>query len=200
MGVGLRRAVKLLVHAASTVVVSPCIAIAAVERAVGKGEALFSLFAEWLSLVPGPPGVYLRAAYYWASTRQTSWEIHVGFGSLLVHRDVTVRARASMGAYCVVGHADIGEAVMMGSRVSITSGKRQHLDDSGNLSGTAGHFEKMKIGAESWVGEGAIIMADVGTRCIVSSGAVVIHAVPDRVLVGGNPAHVIRELTTSAAK
>jgi acetyltransferase-like isoleucine patch superfamily enzyme len=58
----------------------------------------------------------------------------------------------------------------------------------------------VKIGAGSWVGEGAIIMADVGAHSIVSSGAVVIHATPDRVLVGGNPARVIRELTTSASK
>jgi acetyltransferase-like isoleucine patch superfamily enzyme len=200
MAGGMKRATKWIVHGTSAVLVSPLILLAVIERALSKGEVVFAFFAEWLAFMPGLPGVYLRAAYYWATTRNTSWEIHVGFGSLLVHREVTVRAHASMGAYCVIGHADIGEKAMMGSRVSIPSGKRQHLDESGNLSDAAGQFETVKIGAGSWVGEGAIIMADVGAHSIVSSGAVVIHATPDRVLVGGNPARVIRELTTSASK
>jgi virginiamycin A acetyltransferase len=200
MAGGLKRAVKLAVHAVGVVVVLPCIVLAALERALTKSETVFAFFAQALAPVPGPPGVFLRAAYYWASTQDTSWEIHVGFGSLLVHRAVTVRARASMGAYCVIGHADIGEQVMMGSRVSIPSGKNQHLDESGRLSGAALNFATVKIGGATWVGEGAIIMANVGAECIVSSGSVVIHDTPDRVLVAGNPARVIRELTTSEAK
>jgi virginiamycin A acetyltransferase len=197
---GLKRAVKWGVHAVCVVLVLPCILLAALERVLSKGEIVFAFFAQVLAPMPGPPGVFLRAAYYWATTQHSSWEIHVGFGSLLVHRGVTVRARASMGAYCVIGHADIGEQVMMGSRVSIPSGKNQHLDDSGNLSGAALNFATVKIGAGTWVGEGAIIMANVGAHCIVSSGSVVIHDATDRVLVAGNPARVIRELTTSEAK
>jgi virginiamycin A acetyltransferase len=41
------------------------------------------------------------------------------------------------------------------------------------------------------VGEGAIIMADVGSRCIVSAGAVVIKPAPDASVLGGNPARVL---------
>jgi acetyltransferase-like isoleucine patch superfamily enzyme len=98
-----------------------------------------------------------------------------------------------MGAYCVIGHARIGDEVMMASRVSIPSGKRQHLDEAGRLSPGTTRFDTVVVGSRSWVGEGAIIMADVGRACVVSAGAVVGKPVPDGCLVGGNPARVIRE-------
>ena len=193
----MRRLFKLLLHAIAVLLVSPAIVLAWIEQALSKSEQVFVFFAQALAPMPGYPGVLLRAAYYWATTPGTSFEIHVGFGSVLVHRKTTLRARASMGAYCVIGHADIGEQVMMGSRVSVPSGKRQHLDEDGQLSTTAGQFDTVKIGRGTWVGEGAIIMADVGAQCIVSSGAIVTRAAPDRVALAGNPARVIKELAAN---
>jgi len=196
-----RRLIKFGVHLVAVVIVSPFIVLALIERMLSKKcEIVFAIGAQALAPAPGLPGAFLRAAYYWATTRNTSWEIHVGFGSVLVHRAVTLRAHASMGAYCVIGHADIGEQVMLGSRVSIPSGKRQHLDDAGGLTTETTHFDTVRIGRATWVGEGAIIMADLGSGSIVSSGSVVIHAAPDQVIVAGNPARVIRELPVSAAK
>jgi acetyltransferase-like isoleucine patch superfamily enzyme len=96
-----------------------------------------------------------------------------------------------MGAYCVIGHADIGPGVRIGSRVSIPSGKRQHLDAAGRLSSSE-RFDTVAVGEGSWIGEGAILLAKVGYGCIVSAGAVVTTAVPDRSVVGGNPARVLR--------
>jgi len=98
-----------------------------------------------------------------------------------------------MGSYCVIGHVDIGEEVMMGSRVSVPSGRRQHLDDEGRLtSGTT--YEMVGIGSRTWIGEGAIIMADVGPSAIVSAGAVVTKPMPARCIIGGNPARIVRTL------
>ena len=37
-------------------------------------------------------------------------------------------------------------------------------------------------------------MADIGSDCVVSAGAIVTKQMPSRVLIGGNPARVIREL------
>jgi len=82
---------------------------------------------------------------------------------------------------------------MIGSRVSIPSGKRQHLDDAGKLAART-RFETVSVGPQSWVGEGAILVASVGSECIVAAGAVVTNEMPSRCLIGGNPARVIREL------
>jgi virginiamycin A acetyltransferase len=189
----LRRALKLAVFAVGLVVVAPLLLLTWLEGLV-RAEILFSAFAQLLALVPSRIGALLRGAYYFGTLRQCSWETHVGFGSLFTHRGGAMARNVSMGAYCVIGHADIGPEVMMGSRVSIPSGKRQHFDDSGQISSTT-RFDTVRIGRKCWIGEGAIILSDVGSGCIVSAGAVVIKSVPDRCIVGGNPAQVIKELS-----
>jgi acetyltransferase-like isoleucine patch superfamily enzyme len=188
-----RRLLKRVVFGASIVVASPMILGAWFERRVSKGEAVFVCASQLLALIPGLVGTYLRAAYYCASLEKCSWEIHVGFGSIFTHRGASLGTNVSMGAYCVIGHADIGDDVMMASRISIPSGKRQHIDESGRLS-SAPRFDRVAVGRGSWVGEGAIIMADVGEQCIVSAGAVIVKDMPAACLLAGNPAGVIREL------
>jgi acetyltransferase-like isoleucine patch superfamily enzyme len=192
----LRRAFKRAVFGVAWLVVLPAIVPVWLEKRLSRSEALFGLFSHLLALAPGPVGVSLRAAYYFATLDRCSWETHVGFGSLFTHRGATVGAQASMGCYCVLGHVDLGPAVVMASRVSVPSGKRQHLGDDGRFS-AAPVFERVSIGAQTWVGEGAIILADVGPRCIISAGAVVTKEVGEGSLVGGNPAKLIKTLDSS---
>jgi acetyltransferase-like isoleucine patch superfamily enzyme len=175
-------------------VTAPLIVLSWLEKKLSRGEALFLLSNQLLAILPGFAGRYLRGAFYFGALDRCSWETHIGFGTLFTHRGARVGAQVSTGMYCVIGHADIGDAVMIGSRVSIPSGKRQHLDESGRLSAARNTFETVSIGAGTWVGEGAIIMADVGARCIVSAGAVVIREMPAGFLVGGNPAQPIKLL------
>jgi acetyltransferase-like isoleucine patch superfamily enzyme len=185
------RALKAALFGASVLVVSPLILLAWLEQHTYHGEIVFTFLSQALALVPGLPGSYLRGAYYFGSLEHCSWETHIGFGSIFTHRGGCIGARASLGSYCVIGHANVGDEVMMGSRVSVPSGKRQHMDDAGQLT-SGSRYDTVTIGSGTWVGEGAIIMADVGSSCIVSAGAVVIREMPDRSIIGGNPARVIR--------
>jgi acetyltransferase-like isoleucine patch superfamily enzyme len=191
--VTVRSPLKRIVFSVSAVLVSPLVALAWIERRALRSEGIFVAFAQLLALAPGQVGSYLRGAYYYGTLSRCSWETHIGFGSVFMHRGASVGPRTSMGAYCVIGHANIGEEVMMGSRVSIPSGKRQHLDDAGKMTSST-KFETVTIGDLTWVGEGAIVMADVGKHSIVSAGAVVTKIAPANSLIGGNPASVIREL------
>jgi acetyltransferase-like isoleucine patch superfamily enzyme len=191
-----RRIFKLLVFAIGLAVILPFATLTWVERRLMTGEGVFTLVSQLLALVPGYPGIVLRAAFCYLSLDQCSWEVHVGFGSIFTHRRVTLGQHASVGAYCVIGHADIGERVMMASRVSIPSGKRQHLDDDGRMSREP-RFDRVTVGNDSWVGEGAIILADVGRGCIVSAGAVVTSAMPESCVVGGNPARVLGQVQSA---
>jgi virginiamycin A acetyltransferase len=188
-----RRLIKRLAFGLCQLLVFPVVLLAWCEKRFGSGEALFGCGSQFLAMMPGLAGSYLRAAYYHASLDQCDWEVHVGFGSIFTHRGASLGAHASMGAYCVIGHADIGEDVMMASRISIPSGKRQHIGSDGRLTSIP-RFERVTVGRGTWVGEGAIIMADVGERCIVSAGAVVSRKAPSACLVAGNPAEVIKAL------
>jgi UDP-3-O-[3-hydroxymyristoyl] glucosamine N-acyltransferase len=189
----IRRFVKLIVFGLSLAIVSPLLLLAWLEDRTIGGEAVFSMLAQLLAIVPGPPGTYLRAAYYFATLEACSWETHVGFGSMFTHRGGSMGPRVSTGAYCVIGHACIEADVMIASHVSIPSGARQHLDESGDLT-SASFYEVVTIGEKTWLGEGAIILASVGKSSIVAAGAVVTKELPDRSLIGGNPARVIRAL------
>jgi maltose O-acetyltransferase len=56
--------------------------------------------------------------------------------------------------------------------------------------------EPISIGANAWLGGGAIVLPGVtiGEDAVVGAGAVVTKDVPPHVVVAGNPARVIREL------
>jgi virginiamycin A acetyltransferase len=194
----LRQMMKRLAFVASSLLVAPLLLVVWLEKQLSVSEQFFLFCSQLLAFVPGLPGVWLRAAYYWGTLDACHWEVHFGFGSLFTHRGASVGCRSSTGSYCVLGHAVIGKRVMIGSRVSVPSGKRQHLGADGRLATDAGVFDRVSIGDECWIGEGAIVLADVGRRCIVSAGAVVIKPVADGSLVGGNPAKVLRPVDEGA--
>lgn len=54
----------------------------------------------------------------------------------------------------------------------------------------------VKIGDNAWIGGRAVILPGItiGDNVVVASGAVVTKDVPDNVVVGGNPAKIIKEL------
>ncbi len=184
---------KIAVFAGAFLLVSPLVLIAWLEKKSCVSEAIFVGLGQFLGLFPGILGRYLRAAYYWALLDRCSWEIHIGFGSYFSQRGAELGSHVAMGGYCIIGTASIGDNVMIASRVSIPSGKRQHVDDMGRLCSST-TLDRVTIGKNCWIGEGAIILADVGEGCIVSAGAVIINKVPNYCLIGGNPGKPIKEL------
>ena len=54
----------------------------------------------------------------------------------------------------------------------------------------------VEIGADVWVGGGALILAGVhiGSRAIIGAGSVVTRDIPDGVFAAGNPCRVIRDV------
>jgi acetyltransferase-like isoleucine patch superfamily enzyme len=89
---------------------------------------------------------------------------------------------------------------MVGSRASLLSGGALHpMDESGNwLASDYSRIKQIEIGDNAWLGEGVIAMSDVGARAMVAAGAVVSAPVPEKVMVGGNPARFVKYLTSPA--
>src|SRR5688572_5269730 len=58
----------------------------------------------------------------------------------------------------------------------------------------------VEIGADVWVGGGALILAGVriGSRSIIGAGSVVTRDIPDGVFAAGNPCRVIRDVLIQA--
>lgn len=173
---------------------------AAALSGFGRIEAAYTLFAHACALIPGIVGDYLRSAYYAMTLRSCSIDCQIGFGSYFSQRQATVGRGAGIGAYCVIGRANLGERCRIGSCVQILSGQHQHVRDvTGRLQ--PGELTEINIGADCWIGASAIIMADVGSGATIAAGAVVGLPVPAGTTASGNPARLVRAAaaTTSTA-
>jgi virginiamycin A acetyltransferase len=58
-----------------------------------------------------------------------------------------------------------------------------------------GVWPHVTIGRDSWVGDRAVVMADVGRHCVIGAGSVVTKPVPDLAIAVGCPAKVVRYRT-----
>ena len=113
------------------------------------------------------------------------------------HKDVTLADRVQFGPNCRV-QCDIafGNSILMAADVAFV-GKDDHIT---NIPGKTiwcsgrGDTRKTYIGNDVWIGHGAIIMAGVkiGNGAIVAAGSVVTKDVEPCTIVGGNPAHFIK--------
>jgi len=191
--IDLRRLLKRFAFIFSLALTSPLILMAWIEKACSNSESIFVALSQLLSLIPGKIGSYLRSAYYFGTIEKCSWEVHIGFGTFFSHRSAILGSNVAIGAYCIIGTVEIANEVMMASHVSVTSGKRQHFDDEGKISSNV-RLDRVTIGKKTWIGEGAIVLSDVGSNCVVSAGTVVANNIPNSRLVAGNPGKIIREL------
>ena len=94
-----------------------------------------------------------------------------------------------------VNTVTFGDNVMCGPNVQIyTAG--HPLDATERISGL--EFGKpIVIGDNAWIGGGAIILPNItiGNNVVIAAGSVVTKDVPDNVVVGGNPAKIIKKLS-----
>lgn len=89
------------------------------------------------------------------------------------------------------GQVEIEDNVLIGPEVKIATVDHD-FHDRHNLF----HFGKVTIKENAWICIGAIICPGVtiGRNAVVGAGAVVTKDVPDNVVVGGNPARIIKKI------
>ncbi|HYV35655.1 MAG TPA: acyltransferase [Gemmataceae bacterium] len=171
----------------------PFLAYASATVFLGRQKA-FPGFSQLFSLLPGLIGVYLRRAFYrlvFPQCGQGSW---IGFGTIFSHATATIGRNAYIGNYCCLGDVTLEDDVLLGSQVSIMNGSGQHgierLDIP--IREQPGVWPRVTIGCDSWIGDRAVVMADVGKHCVIGAGSVVTKPVPDYAIAIGVPARVVR--------
>jgi virginiamycin A acetyltransferase len=164
----------------------------AVLTLFGRLKPVYTFFAQSFAVAPGLPGSYLRAAYYKLTLRECSIDTTISFGTYFVQPDTLVAPFVSIGAYCVIGRSSIGARSQIASHVLIPSGRRQHVrNPDGSLSDCI--TDRTTIGADCWIGDGAVVMSDLGDSVTVGAGSVVTKPVPPQTVVAGNPARPIQK-------
>jgi len=166
----------------------------------GRLESVFTIFAHLYALAPGIPGDFLRIGWYKLTLEKCALDSRIQFGSFFAHRQARVGRGVSIGAYCVLGKTAIGDRTQIASGVQILSGRRQHVRDAGGrIRGDAGDFSMVAIGAECWIGAGAIVMADVGAGSTVGAGSVVVKPIPEGSVAVGSPARVVEPASEASS-
>ena len=190
-----RTAVKTLIKTLFLVLVLPLYLLLELLSLAGNRDGCFQSFSQALSLVPGKTGSYLRAAFYRLACPDTSDDISIGFLTVLSHRDTSIHPGVYIGPQCNIGKCSIGKNTLLGSGVHILSGNRQHdfSDTSRPIKEQGGSFEKITIGDDCWLGNGALVMASLADHTIVAAGSVMTQAVTDSWLIyAGNPARALK--------
>jgi acetyltransferase-like isoleucine patch superfamily enzyme len=188
------RSLKAIGNGLALVAVLPAVLMCWLEGWLRGSEAVFWFWTHVLAIMPGLPGLYLRRAFYRLTLRQCSLNCWIDFGVIFAHRTASVDDEVYVGAYAVVGSVRLLQGCLIGTRASLLSGPAQHelrADGRWTPSG-ASSFSEIQIGRNAWIGEAAVVMADVGDGALVAAGTVVSTAVPPGVVVAGNPARFVR--------
>ena len=161
-----------------------------------QSESVFEFSAKILSLIPSKLGQYLRASFYAQTLAEFTYDVSVGFCSFFAHPTARVGRGVTIGSFTILGTVVIEDNVIIASRVSVLSGKYLHgggPHDEAGFSRNPIRFETVRIGTGTWLGEGCIVMADVGAHCVVSAGSVTTKAVPAGFMAIGNPARFMKQ-------
>jgi acetyltransferase-like isoleucine patch superfamily enzyme len=136
----------------------------------------------------------LRRAFYRLVLTRCASGSWIGFGTVFSHPTASVGRDVYVGVYCCLGDITLEDDVLLGSHVSIMNGGGQHgigrLDVP--IREQPGIFVRVTIGRDSWIGDRAVVLADVGKYCVVGAGSVVTKPLPDYAVVLGSPARVVR--------
>lgn len=187
---------KTIVDAFSFVLIAPLYVLQSLVRLLVPARAVqtFQVLSQLISLIPDIPGLWLRRAFYRLSLDSCSGSVSIGFGTTFSMPGARLGDSVYLGSNCSIGLADIGADTLVGSGVHILSGRRQHyFDDIARpIRLQDGERTRVIIGNDVWLGNGAIILADVAAHSIVGAGSVVVSPIPEWSIAAGNPARVIR--------
>jgi acetyltransferase-like isoleucine patch superfamily enzyme len=163
-----------------------------------RGCLDFSGFNMAFALLPGVPGNWIRKEYYRRSLKKCGRNVQFKFGSFCQYYAAEFGDNVMFGYFNSIGEVQIGSDVVVGGFVNFLSGLNQHGHKLGPVPfwrQPGDGRRKIIIGSNVWIGSNACIAASLGSSVVVAAGSVVIREVESCVIVGGNPARKIGEVS-----
>jgi virginiamycin A acetyltransferase len=194
MRVTIREGLKAAVRAAAFVGVAPTLISFAIRARIVSRDRAMQSSSEWLALVPGLSGQYLRRAFYSRVLAHCHHTVTIESGTIFCRAGARLEAHVYVGGGCRMGLVHIGHDALVASGVHIPSGASTHrIDDLTTVIREQPRGEQIvRVGSGSWIGEGAVVLADVGHDAVIGAGAVVTRPIPAWCVAAGVPARVIR--------
>jgi acetyltransferase-like isoleucine patch superfamily enzyme len=109
----------------------------------------------------------------------------------------------SIGSRCIIGRGshivghwciEIGDDIQTGPYVYITDQNHSYADPVEPIGRQWPTEAAVRIGSGSWLGANVVVLpgAQIGEHVVVAAGAVVRGVIPDRCVVAGVPARIVR--------
>jgi virginiamycin A acetyltransferase len=190
----IREAAKLVAFWLAAIVVTPALVSYRIRAAFLGCDRALEGSTQALALVPGLGGQYLRRAFLSRVLASCHRSVTVEFGVIFSDARSQLDENVYIGPRCHLGYVHLERDALIGPAVHIPSGPDTHGTDdcSRPIREQPGTLRMVRIGAGSWIGSAAVVMADVGRDAVVAAGSVVVRPVPDMVVAGGVPARVLR--------
>ena len=186
---------KILAEGLAYLLVCPALALWCVQRMLlgpgGACEAISQRAARW----PGRLGQYMRRALLRCVLRRVGKGVVISFGTVFSKPSAELDDGVYIGAYCVLGDVRIGAQTLLADHICVPSGARQHTIERLDvpIRQQGGELTTIRIGADCWIGSGAIVLADVGDHAVVAAGSVVTRPVDEYAVVAGSPAKPVAD-------
>lgn len=153
--------------------------------------------------LPTQPMPGYRIAYYFRRLLVKNIATHVGKDIIVKQHayigsgaGLSIGNRSQLGHNSRIGqHVTLGNDVVMGPDVIIMANAHAFEDPSIPINQQGAlPISPVTIGDDVWIGTRAIILpgVNIGNHAIIGAGAVVTKNVPEKAIVGGNPAKIIR--------
>lgn len=193
----MKKIIKKVAYILSIIIILPAVIIFVILKIVSKGEKPFQFFSQTFSIIPGIVGEYLRKAFYKFTINKCPEDCCISFGTVFSTSKVSIGHGVYIGLYCTFGNVTVGENALIGSNVDIISGRRQHRFEKLDLPirEQRGEFCEVRIGEDTWIGNSAVVLENIGKGCVIGAGSVVINPIDDLSVAVGNPANVIKKRT-----
>jgi acetyltransferase-like isoleucine patch superfamily enzyme len=190
----MKTGLKLVAEVVATVLVLAPYLLYQLGRLCLGSEKAFPGWSQAFALLPGISGAYLRRAFYRLVLPRCASGSWIGFGTVFSHASAEVGRDVYVGVHCCLGDVTLEDDVLLGSHISIMNGGAQHGIDRLDvpIREQPGRWPRITIGRDSWIGDRAVVLADVGQHCVIGAGSVVSKAIPDYAIAVGTPAKVIR--------
>jgi virginiamycin A acetyltransferase len=195
MVTAIRDGAKALARGVATLVMMPALASYYVRASIVGPDRALEGSTQALAVLPGILGQYLRRAFLSRVLAYCAPSAVVEFGTIFSSAGTRIDERVYIGPRCHIGLAHFEPGVLVGPAVHVPSGRKTHgtTDPDVPIREQPGHRELVRLGAGSWIGSAAVIMANVGANAVVGAGAVVVKPVPPDVIVGGVPARILSD-------
>jgi len=187
--------VKNFINFICIIIVIPFFLIYKIGKLFNSSEQPFQSMSQLVSLLPGLTGNYIRRAFYYLALKKCSLDCCISFGTIFSSEKATIGKNVYIGTNCTIGDVDIEDDVLLGSNVDIINGSKQHYINRIDIPirEQGGEYPKITIGKDTWIGNGSLVMANVGSKCVIGAASNVIKDIEDYSIAVGNPAKIIRK-------